>query len=98
MEFCDIANREQLEAYYLQENLDTVKKKVECLKTGMAILAIRSECDSDDEELLICLEDYLFNGVWRAYVKRSDYFITKTKLSITETPMSAKKDLREPTC
>lgn len=66
----DITNREQLEAYYQQEGLDTASKKVKHLKDGMRILAMGNDHSSDDEELLVGLEDYLFDGVWKAYANR----------------------------
>jgi hypothetical protein len=70
MELCDIASLDQLEEYYQQEGLATVEEKIERLKSGMSIRAVRREFDSADADMLIGLEDYLVNGIWKAYARK----------------------------
>jgi hypothetical protein len=70
MELHDITGLDQLEAYYRQEGLATVDQKIERLKSGMGIRAVRREFGSADADMLIGLEDYLVNGIWKAYARK----------------------------
>jgi len=62
-----VENKEQLEAYYSEKNLQTVEEKIKHLTKAMKIRAIRCDEAETLEEALGGLEEMVMFGSWRAF-------------------------------
>jgi len=66
MKLHDVEQREQLEAYYAANNLQTTEAKIDNLTKTMKVRAIRHEEPVTKEEVLAGLEESAILGNWKA--------------------------------
>ena len=62
----NVEQLEQFEAYYKENNLHSVKEKIDDLTRTMKIRAIRGDETETDKEKLAGLEELALQGFWRA--------------------------------
>jgi len=65
MRLQEVEQQEQLEAYYKDNNLHSIKEKIDDLTKTMKIRAIRGDETETEEERLIGLEELALQGFWR---------------------------------
>jgi len=62
----DVERPEQFQAYYAENNLQTIDDKIKNLTTTMQIIATRCDDTETKEEDLAGLEELALQGFWRA--------------------------------
>lgn len=57
----------ELNTFYLENEASSAEEKIELLRAGMKIVAIRNEREESPEEILSGLEEMVFLPYWRAF-------------------------------